>query len=152
MLFRSKRKKEQYQKENPPLKAVSQHNHQPAHQDEHHIDDEADGESASDTAKIQRGGDLEHKIQVLEKHLLEIQVGGQSQNKDGFNLQSSFSYEILNEPVSNRFKMSAIKSFDGSTDPMNHIEGYRALMTLQGASDVLLCIVFFATLKKAVRE
>ena len=68
-----------------------------------------------------------------------------------FNLRSSFSYEILSEPILNWFKMSVIESFDGSTDPMDHIESYKALMVLQGASDTLLCIIFPVTLKKAVR-
>ena len=61
---------------------------------------------------------------------MELQIGGQSQNKDGFNLQSSFSYEILSESVSNRFKMPAIESFDGSADLTDYIEGYKALMAL----------------------
>ena len=82
---------------------------------------------------------------------MELQIGGRPRNKDSFNLRSPFFPEILSEPVSNRFKMPAIESFDGSVDPMDHIEGYRALMTLQGASDTLLCIAFLATLKKAVR-
>ena len=47
--------------------------------------------------------------------------------------------------------MSAIESFDDSADPIDHIEGYRALMALQGAFDALLCIAFPATLKKVVR-
>ena len=46
--------------------------------------------------------------------------------------------------------MSAIESSDNFTDPMDHIEGYKALMALQEASDVLLYIAFSAILKKIV--
>ena len=82
---------------------------------------------------------------------MELQIGGRSQNSDSFNLRSPFSYKILSEPISKQFKMPAIELFDGFGDPMDHIEGYRALMTLQGASDSLLCIAFLTTLKKATR-
>ena len=47
--------------------------------------------------------------------------------------------------------MPVIESFDSFADPMDHVEGYRALMALQGAFDALLCITFPATLKKTVR-
>ena len=73
------------------------------------------------------------------------------QNKDSFNLRSLFSHKILSESVSNRFKMPAIESFDDFTNLMDHIEGYRTFMALQGASDALLCIAFPTTLKKAVK-
>ena len=82
---------------------------------------------------------------------MEIQVGDRSQNKNSYNLRSPFSQEILNEPNSNRIKMPTIDSFDGFTNLIDHIEGYRALMALQGASDVLQCITFPAILKKIAR-
>ena len=47
--------------------------------------------------------------------------------------------------------MPVIESFDSFADPMDHVEGYRALMALQGAFDALLCIAFLTTLKKAAR-
>ena len=64
-------------KEAPSSNVLSQHNPQPIHQDEHHID-ETDSEFASSTLKVQRGDDLEHKILDLKRHLMEIQVGGRS--------------------------------------------------------------------------
>ena len=62
--------------------------------------------------------------------MIELQVGGRSQNKDSFNLRSPFSHEILSEPISNQLKIPIIESFDGSADSLDHIEGYRALMAL----------------------
>ena len=120
------------------------------YQDEHHID-EADNEFALSTLKVQKGDDLEHKILDLERRLIKIQVGSRSQNKDSFNFRSLFSHEILSEPILNWFKMLAIESFDGSSDLMDHIEGNRIFMALQGAYDALLCIVFPTTLKKKAK-
>ena len=37
--------------------------------------------------------------------------------------------------------------YDGTTDPLDHLEVYRSRMRIQGATDALLCIAFSATLK-----
>ena len=37
--------------------------------------------------------------------------------------------------------------YDGTTDPLDHLEVYKSRMRIHGATDVLLCIAFFATLK-----
>lgn len=41
--------------------------------------------------------------------------------------------------------------YDGSTDPLDHLEGYKALKILEDASDALLSLAFLATLRKVVR-
>ena len=43
--------------------------------------------------------------------------------------------------------MTTAESFDSSIDPLDHLEGYRAIMSLQGAFDALLCVTFPITLK-----
>ena len=58
---------------------------------------------------------------------------------------------ILDEPIPSRFKMPHVEPYDGSTDPVDHLESYKTLMTIQGAIDALLCIGFSATLRKATR-
>ena len=47
--------------------------------------------------------------------------------------------------------MPHVEPYDGSTDPIDHLESYKALMTIQGATDALFCISFPATLRKAAR-
>ena len=47
--------------------------------------------------------------------------------------------------------MSQIEPYDGFTNPLDHLESYKALMLLQGASDALLCIAFSITLRKTAR-
>ena len=47
--------------------------------------------------------------------------------------------------------MPHVEPYDGSTDPVDHLESYKALMTIQGATDALFCIGFPATLCKAAR-
>ena len=69
----------------------------------------------------------------------------------GYNAQPPFSQEIQEEPIPNRFRMPQVDPYDGTTDPLDHLESYKALMRVQGATDALLCIAFPATLRKAAR-
>ena len=42
--------------------------------------------------------------------------------------------------------------YKGKTDPMDHLDSYRNLMTLQGYSDEVMCKAFLATLKEPTRS
>ena len=53
--------------------------------------------------------------------------------------------------VSEWFKMSNIEPYEGITDPLDHLESYKALMRIQGTIDALLCLAFLATLWKLAR-
>ena len=48
--------------------------------------------------------------------------------------------------VSSRFK------YEGMIDPMDHLDSYKNLMTLQGYSDEVMCKAFSVTLKGPVRS
>ena len=82
---------------------------------------------------------------------MEVQLGNHPQGKQDFNLQSPFSQKILNEFVPSRFKMLVVESFDGSTNLLDNLEGYRTIMRLQSAFDALLCVAFPITLKKSAK-
>ena len=43
--------------------------------------------------------------------------------------------------------MPSIELYDGTTDPLDHLEVYKSRMWIQDATDTLLCIAFSATLK-----
>lgn len=47
--------------------------------------------------------------------------------------------------------MPQLDPYDGITDLLDHIERYKALMRVQGATDILLCIAFPAILCKAAQ-
>ncbi|XP_077215626.1 uncharacterized protein LOC143850246 [Tasmannia lanceolata] len=50
------------------------------------------------------------------------------------------------------FKMLSIPQYDGTTDPMDHLETVRNLMLLHGPSDGFLCRAFPTTLTGATRD
>ncbi len=47
--------------------------------------------------------------------------------------------------------MSQVEPYNGKTDPLDHLESYRTLMALQGASEAMLCKAFPATLRGTAR-
>ena len=68
-----------------------------------------------------------------------------------FNLEPPFSSQIMSEIVSPKFRMPLTKSYDGTTDSLNHLESLKALMLLHRAIDGILCRAFSTTLCKAAR-
>lgn len=72
---------------------------------------------------------LEKIVKELEAKLREICMGDCHRNSShDFSTQSPFFDEILNEPVPHQFKMPSINPYDGSTDPVDHLKGYKVIM------------------------
>ena len=69
-----------------------------------------------------------------------------------FNTAPPFTSEIIDEAIPPRFKMPQTELYDGSTDPLDHLEAFKALMLPHGAADGTLCRAFPATLRKAARQ
>ncbi|XP_057463267.1 uncharacterized protein LOC130753292 [Actinidia eriantha] len=64
-----------------------------------------------------------------------------------------FTERILRAKVSSRFKLSTqLGIYEGKTDPMDHLDSYKSLMSLQGCSDEVMCKAFSATLKGSARS
>ena len=59
-----------------------------------------------------------------------------------FNAASAFTSKIMEQPIPPRFKMPQTKLYDGSADPLDHLEAFKALMLLHGANDGMLCRAF----------
>lgn len=96
--------------------------------------------------------DLKKKVRELKAKLGEIYIWECHQNNShDFNTNSPLFKVIMNEPIPHHFKMPSVDPYDGSIDPVNHLEGYKALTMLQGTFDDLLCLAFLVTLKKATR-
>ncbi|XP_059639659.1 uncharacterized protein LOC132282045 [Cornus florida] len=59
----------------------------------------------------------------------------------------AFSPAVMSCPLPSKFKMPTLKSFDGTRDPLDHLETYKALMYLQAVLDEIMCRAFPTTLK-----
>ncbi|XP_058189237.1 uncharacterized protein LOC131306824 [Rhododendron vialii] len=55
-------------------------------------------------------------------------------------------------PLPRKFKMSQLETFNGSTDPLDHLETYKSLMHLQAVPDEVMCRAFPVTLKGSARS
>ncbi|XP_057950898.1 uncharacterized protein LOC131145722 [Malania oleifera] len=62
-----------------------------------------------------------------------------------------FIKEVMEVLLSSKFKKPTLERYEGSTDPVNHLDTFKVLMQLQGAPDVIMCHVFAATLKGNAR-
>ncbi|KAF5961348.1 hypothetical protein HYC85_002557 [Camellia sinensis] len=61
------------------------------------------------------------------------------QNKPSTTINSPFVASIRDKPLSPKFKMPSIDSFDGTTDLVDHLETYRTLMILHAFPDEIMC-------------
>ncbi|KAI0500675.1 hypothetical protein KFK09_018891 [Dendrobium nobile] len=74
-----------------------------------------------------------------------------SPNVEDLELSHDTTIAVLRHPIPARFKLPNIDSYNGTSDPYEHIDHYRTIMHIQRAPDALLCQVFPATLKGQAR-
>ncbi|XP_058211619.1 uncharacterized protein LOC131323795 [Rhododendron vialii] len=67
------------------------------------------------------------------------------------NTDSPFTSKVMGLPLPRKFKMSQLETFNGSTDPLDHLETYKSLMHLQAVPDEVMCRAFHVTLKGSAR-
>ncbi|GMH26332.1 hypothetical protein Nepgr_028175 [Nepenthes gracilis] len=61
--------------------------------------------------------------------------------------RSPFAMDLRMQPLPSKFKMPVLEGYDGSKDPMDHLNCFRTHLSLQGASEALMCQCFPVTLR-----
>ena len=61
--------------------------------------------------------------------------------------ESPFTAEVLHFPLPSKFRIPQIEAFDGTMDPMDHLNTYTNQMELHGYQDLVRCRAFAITLK-----
>ena len=99
---------------------------------------------------------MENELRNMRKEMDELR--STMKDKGGENLDrmirrtgSPFTTEMLNRPLLPKFRLPQLESYDGSKDPLDHIESFKTLMLLQMTLDEVMCRVFLTTLKGAAR-
>ena len=64
---------------------------------------------------------------------------------------SPFTASVSLFPLPLKFRMPQVNSYDGSKDPLNHLESFKTFMHLQGGADEIMCRAFPTTLKGLAR-
>ena len=62
-------------------------------------------------------------------------------------IESAFTAGVLHFPLPSKFRMPQIKTFDGTRDPIDHLNTYKNQMELHGYQDPVRCRAFVITLK-----
>ena len=66
-------------------------------------------------------------------------------------MDSPFTTEVLNRPLPPKFHLPQLESYDGSRDPLDHIESFKTLMLLQMTPNEVMYRAFLTTLKGAAK-
>ena len=66
-------------------------------------------------------------------------------------IDSPFTAFVTSFPLPLKFRMPQMENYDGSKDPLDHLESFKTLMQLQGVSDEIMCRAFPTMLKGPVR-
>ena len=76
-----------------------------------------------------------------------------NKNLDGMvkRTDSPFTTKVLEFPLSPKFCLLQLESYDGMKDPLDHITTFKITLSLQQMPDEILCRSFPITLKKAAR-
>ena len=64
---------------------------------------------------------------------------------------SSFTEPVTLFPLLGKFRMPQIEAYDGSKDPLDHLESFKTLIHLQGVPGDIICQAFLITLKGPAR-
>uniref|UniRef100_A0A2N9G1W1 Uncharacterized protein n=1 Tax=Fagus sylvatica TaxID=28930 RepID=A0A2N9G1W1_FAGSY len=64
---------------------------------------------------------------------------------------SPFTNAVISFPLPSKFRMPSLDTFDGSKDPLDHLESFKTVMCLQGVPDEIMCRAFPTTLKGPAR-
>ena len=64
---------------------------------------------------------------------------------------SPFTTSVNSFPLSHKFRMPQIDSYDEVKDPLDHLETFKTLMHLQGVADEIMCRAFPTMLKGVAR-
>ena len=93
----------------------------------------------------QRFRDIQQEI----SHMKEAIKGRAPISMDALvqQTESPFTTGVLHFPLPVKFRMLQIKAFDGTKDPIDHLNTYKNQMELQGYQDPVRCRAFAITLK-----
>ena len=91
-------------------------------------------------------------IQQELSHMKEVVIGRAPVSMDALvqQTESPFTVEVLHFPLPSKFRMPQFEAFDGTKDPVDHLNTYKNQMELHGYQDPVRCRAFAITLKGSV--
>uniref|UniRef100_A0A2N9EHN4 Uncharacterized protein n=1 Tax=Fagus sylvatica TaxID=28930 RepID=A0A2N9EHN4_FAGSY len=98
----------------------------------------------------------EQEIKAMKAQLGEMKdefKGRATRNLDTLvhRTDSPFTEKVISFPLPSKFRMPSLENFDGTKDPLDHLESFKTMMCLQGVPDEIMCRAFPTTLKGPAR-
>ena len=99
---------------------------------------------------------MENELYNMRKEMDELKNaikdrGGENLDRMIRRTGSTFTTEVLNRPLLPKFCLPQLGSYNGSKDPLDHIESFKTLILLQMTLYEVMCKAFPKTLKGATR-
>ncbi|RWW75264.1 hypothetical protein BHE74_00016721 [Ensete ventricosum] len=94
------------------------------------------------------------QLRRVNERLDEVQkevTKSKEETAENLKHKSPFAPEIWDKLVPANFRLLVLESYDGSSDPTEHVAAFRAQMTLYDSFDALMCRVFPAILRGPAR-
>jgi hypothetical protein len=137
--------------------AESRQEQQQEQQQEQH--QEQEGETKGENTRItveEPSAKLEQEIKAMKIQMGEMKdkfKGRAAKNLDDLvhTTDSPFTKAVISFPLPSKFRMPSLETFDGSKDPLNHLESFKTVMCLQGVPDEIMCRAFPTILKGPAR-
>uniref|UniRef100_A0A2N9GU89 RNase H type-1 domain-containing protein n=1 Tax=Fagus sylvatica TaxID=28930 RepID=A0A2N9GU89_FAGSY len=120
---------------------------------------EQEGETKGENTRItveQSSAKWEQEIKAMRAQMGEMKdefKGRATKNIDNLvqGMDSPFTETVISFPLPSKFRMPSLEIFDGSKDPLDHLESFKTVMCLQGVPDEIMCRAFPTTLKGPAR-
>ncbi|RZS13119.1 hypothetical protein BHM03_00044649 [Ensete ventricosum] len=107
-----------------------------------------------DTLSSDSTNSFQVQLRRINERLNEVQkevTKSKEEAAESSKHKSPFAPEIREKPVPANFRLPVLESYDGSSDPIEHVAAFRAQMALYDSSDALMCQVFLTTLRGLAR-
>uniref|UniRef100_A0A2N9GXC3 RNase H type-1 domain-containing protein n=1 Tax=Fagus sylvatica TaxID=28930 RepID=A0A2N9GXC3_FAGSY len=120
---------------------------------------EQEGETKGENTRItaeESSAKWEQEVKAMRIQMGEMKdefKGRTAKNLDDLvhTTDSPFTKAVISFPLPSKFRMPSLETFDGSKDPLDHLESFKTVMCLQGVPDEIMCRAFPTTLKGPAR-
>uniref|UniRef100_A0A2N9G3C1 RNA-directed DNA polymerase n=1 Tax=Fagus sylvatica TaxID=28930 RepID=A0A2N9G3C1_FAGSY len=126
---------------------------------QHEQRQEQEGETKGNNTRItveESSAKWEQELKAMRIQMGEMKdefKGRTTKNLDDLvhTTDSPFTKSVISFPLPSKFRMPSLDTFDGSRDPLDHLESFKTVMCLQGVPDEIMCRAFPTTLKGPAR-
>ncbi|GKV27793.1 hypothetical protein SLEP1_g36919 [Rubroshorea leprosula] len=96
---------------------------------------------------LNKNNELEKQLKGIRKSIDELRSSKSCQQAPDLD-SAPLSMSIMAEPYQEGFRIPHLETYDGSSDPNEHLHTYQAIIKTQNATDAMMCKLNPTSLKK----